>query len=77
MITGIYINTKCTFLIFKLLKVLHLLTKKKGSGLYDYLLCCMQVYNSNVIFCNCTGHITKPYRPSAMAWKIILRKGRI
>ena len=32
MITGIYINTMYTFLIFKLLKVLHVLTKKRALG---------------------------------------------
>ena len=31
MITGMYINTICTFLLFRLLKVLHILTKK-GLG---------------------------------------------
>ena len=36
---------------------------KKGSGLYDYLLCCMQIYNNNLIFCNCMSHIVKSYHP--------------
>ena len=62
MITGIYINTMGTFLLFKLLKVLHILTIKRGSGLYDYLLCYMQIYNKNLIFCNCIGHNIKSYR---------------
>ena len=38
MVTGIYINTMCTFLIFTVFKVLHILTKKK----------CLRVYVLNI-----------------------------
>ena len=37
MITGIYINTMCTFLLFKLLKVLHILTKKGFRAIRFYM----------------------------------------
>ena len=41
MITGIYINTMYTFLVFKLLKVLPILTKKRarGSMITCYVVC--------------------------------------
>ena len=32
MVTGIYINTMCTFQLFKLLKILHILIKKRARS---------------------------------------------
>ena len=56
MIIGIYINTMCTFLIFKLLKVLHILTKKRARGdkilqyhSYNYkILSCYYIFAHNI-----------------------------
>ena len=57
MITGIYIDTMCTFLLFKLLKILHILTKKRARGgkilYYDLgnykILSCYYIFAHNVI----------------------------
>ena len=44
MITGIYINTMYTFFIFKLLKVLHVLTKKMArSSMITYYVVCKYI----------------------------------
>ena len=37
MITGIDINTMHTFLLFKLFKVLHILTKKRARGFSPFV----------------------------------------
>ena len=55
------------FLLFKLLKVLKFLTKS-GSGHCDYLLCCVQICNNNLIFSNCIGQIIKSYYPETLCF---------
>ena len=41
MIRDIFVNTMCTFLLFKLLKVLHFSTKKRAQGT---VIACYAVY---------------------------------
>ena len=63
MITGIYINTMYTFLIFKLLKVLHVLTKKRALGdkILYYDLCNYKILSCYYIFAhNITGNHRAP-----------------